>query len=853
MFIILIPDNSYATNGVNLENAGTIIEETALQKVDINFEEVELSDSIKNNSNLISFFKKNSDGTYSAKSAYAEREWVYLPPGTYEVLARNAFYIDDNPLNLKITISFDHDNVGNGQKAQFKGVKDGAGNTKIYLYEWDLDINITYEITDSSGQYINRDFCYGVRDPDGADYLWSGATSSEIYYIPGTRRSGFFEFGQAFKLDSEGIKIQANDLEFTDDGTIFIANNTGSSHFSFTWSTTRDPSFNDMLILPELYYEPHKVNIKINMNGGHLASAHGSMVGTNGDLVTMYGSDIIHKIPFGVSLPDVGLSNWNNPSYINIEKTGYCAKPNEEYYTGEGANRRTYNQVTGYAATDFATDESVDATVTLYVNWVLANYNIGYTLNGGTLGPNAPTSATYNSVIRVSNPTKKGYIFTGWTLQNGNTSTALYGSTNTNVTTSWSNANTKVKAEYFKNLSTQNGQTVTLVANWQAKVYTVVYKGNGGTWNNTDTWSETVTYGSTYNVQDRFYTREGYNFSCWKDPTGATWAENWSGTWQYDNGQYGIENETLVLTAQWNPISYTITYKPNGAVAADVVDTVPYGSKYTVRGYDLFSNGANYIVEWNENSAGGGVSWTIENTNNWTWNYTRNVIVYAIWSDVYTVEYRGNGGTWNNTTTWSETITYGNTYTVQNRLYTYPGHEFVCWKDPTGVTWKEGWSGTWYYTNGQYGITHGKLVLIATWTGNTVTVTVRLDDAAWSNNQMKVALYRNGAEKYAYEDAMKNDNILTWNGVESGTYDVYAYNNNLLGATLVDSGVDLVVTNEGSAAIDYYTLNLNKGVGISAVYTSGIYLKGKPVNIDADVIYGYTWQGWSVISGNSPN
>ena len=849
LFIVLIPKINYATVGVNLEDAATLISESELQKVDLDFKNLILDGAFE-----MSFFEQNVDGTYSAKLPYAGTDMVYMAPGTYSITAKNAFIINNQPLDFRITIYFDHDNVQNGQLIKYKVIKESNENAKLYLYGYNLDANITYEVLNSAGQYVDIDFCYGIRDPDGADYLWNGVATSNIYYNPGVKNEGNYEFGKAFKVDNEGIKIQSHDLEFSDVGVIFIGNNTGSSHFTYTWSTSRDSRFNDMLILPDLYYEPHKVNIKINMNEGSLAESHGSMVGTNGELVTMYGSDIIHKIPFGGSLTENGLSDWNNQNYINVERTGYYAKTNEEYNTSRDGTGTSYNQEIGYAATDFSTNQSTDATITLYVNWVLANYNISYTLNGGSHGEFHPTTATYNSVVRVSNPTRKGYIFTGWTMTNGNTSTALYGTSESNVATAWSEpTSSKVKSEYFKNLTGTNGTTVTLNANWEAKKYKVIYEGNGGTWDNTDTWYDMATFGSGYTVQNNFYTKPGYSFTGWATENGYTGWTGWSGTWVYDNGEYGIKDGELVLYAQWAPISYTVTYKSNGAGGNDVVDTVVFGTAYTVRGYNLFTNGGNYIVEWNENSAGGGASWTIENTNNWIWDYTRNVVLYAIWSNVFTVEYRGNGGTWNNTSSWSNTVTYGNTYTVENNFYTYPGHQFICWKDPTGVTWDEGWTGEWKYNNGQYGIDHGKLVLVAQWTGNTVTVTIKLDNENWSNSQMKVALYRNGTEKYVYEDAVKNGATVTWNGVESGTYDIYAFDMLSPSAILIDSGVDLVVTTAGNATIDYYTLTLNKGTGISEVEYSGRYLKNQPVSIDATVADGYTWEGWSVISGDSPN
>jgi len=46
----------------------------------------------------------------------------------------------------------------------------------------------------------------------------------------------------------------------------------------------------------------------------------------------------------------------------------------------------------------------------------LANtYNLSYVLNNGTHGTYHPTSGTYDTALQISNPTRTGYTFTGWT------------------------------------------------------------------------------------------------------------------------------------------------------------------------------------------------------------------------------------------------------------------------------------------------------------------------------------------------------------------------------------------------------------------------------------------------------
>ena len=56
------------------------------------------------------------------------------------------------------------------------------------------------------------------------------------------------------------------------------------------------------------------------------------------------------------------------------------------------------------------------ANTTIYAHWTVVNYNITYTLNGGTVATSNPSS--YNvttSTFTLNNPTKQNYNFLGWT------------------------------------------------------------------------------------------------------------------------------------------------------------------------------------------------------------------------------------------------------------------------------------------------------------------------------------------------------------------------------------------------------------------------------------------------------
>lgn len=96
------------------------------------------------------------------------------------------------------------------------------------------------------------------------------------------------------------------------------------------------------------------------------------------------------------------------------------------------------------------------ATVDLYARWQANNYKIAYNLDGGTYGTSHPTSADYDTMVAIDNPSKAGYTFTGWTI------------TGYDSTTSGHNAATWTgeTGTSYKNLTATDGATVTFTATW---------------------------------------------------------------------------------------------------------------------------------------------------------------------------------------------------------------------------------------------------------------------------------------------------------------------------------------------------------------------------------------------------
>ena len=116
-------------------------------------------------------------------------------------------------------------------------------------------------------------------------------------------------------------------------------------------------------------WRKNKVNIKLNANGGSLkVTGKGYTIDADGK-IKYNGSDIIQKIDYGSSLTSDGLVNWNNSSYLSLQKEGYGIDSNKVWNTKDNGTGTSFNQTTAYPASDFCDAKEGDCEVTLYANW----------------------------------------------------------------------------------------------------------------------------------------------------------------------------------------------------------------------------------------------------------------------------------------------------------------------------------------------------------------------------------------------------------------------------------------------------------------------------------------------------
>ena len=187
------------------------------------------------------------------------------------------------------------------------------------------------------------------------------------------------------------------------------------------------------------------------------------------------------------------------------------------------------------------------ATVDLYARWQANNYKIAYNLDGGTYGTSHPTSADYDTMVTIDNPSKTGYTFIGWTITgydsttSGHNASAWTGETDTS----------------YKNLAATDGATVTFTATWSKeapKTANLQTTGDVGIKTTSHPDKAVVNIGS--NVQISAVLNTGYVFKGW-----------YNGNVKVSDDLsfvYTMPNKDTVLTAKTTPINYTISYNLNG-------------------------------------------------------------------------------------------------------------------------------------------------------------------------------------------------------------------------------------------------------------------------------------------------
>ena len=530
-----------------------------------------------------------------------------------------------------------------------------------------------------------------------------------------------FKKGNADKINNgtnDITNICLNDIDkkcsikspsISKDGYTIVGWNIDSSASSSIWKANTSKDIDGS----NTYYPiiKSRVNIKLNANGGSVTketSKGGTYTTDSSGIISRNGKNIFHTINYGEKMNSSGLANYNNKDYLYITRNDAIVTKNKEWICLSGCTTsgKVYSQYEAYSSDDFCDAKDKSCTVVLGVNWKTKNYTLIYDNNGGS--GCTSKSITYGEEYgTLCTPSRSGYAFVGWFDSNYKDSPLnYYADTYSDLKNAFGYDANLLYKHYFE-YGLKEGRRIsqyissdkyntegnkTIYAGWKSVVYKINYNANGGSGTME---SDNAEFGTNVTIKNNGFTRDGYTFVGWTTKSNGTddgygWT-GWSGTWNYVDGQYGIAENKLELYAMWKRNAYTISYNP---------------------GYTDLNTCYNMCKS------------------------ERDQVSCADKCDE-TIDTKDAGKMD------SDTVSKGSSVTIKNNAFVRNGYTFAGWttnSDGTddGYGWT-GWSGTWNYDNGQYGINNNKLVLYARWNIKAYTISYNANGGSNApGNQSKI-------------------------------------------------------------------------------------------------------------------
>ena len=224
------------------------------------------------------------------------------------------------------------------------------------------------------------------------------------------------------------------------------------------------------------------------------------------------------------------------------------------------------------------------ADFTLYAVWKKKELSVYLDAAGGSFASpeDARMKALPGDTITLPAPTRTGYTLTGWRDAAGN-------ETNGSACQIPGNADA----------------SFTLTAVWQANTYQLEFNRNssgaGGM------AAQTLTYDSAFTLPENQFARTGYRFAGWNtkaDGSGISYAD-----------RAAVKNlatkGSVTLYAQWTPVTFSVSFDPNGGTLTDSGDSgmpvtydaaygalpVPVRNRYNFKGWFTAREGGEQMTE----------------------------------------------------------------------------------------------------------------------------------------------------------------------------------------------------------------------------------------------------------------
>ena len=182
-------------------------------------------------------------------------------------------------------------------------------------------------------------------------------------------------------------------------------------------------------------------------------------------------------------------------SSINV-KTNTDSRLKYNSFTKSGSEFKGWTTNSDGSGTRYGDGEviNINKNITLYALWNNTKYNVRFDANGGTGSMDIQEfEHTISGVLNENKFSRVGYTFKGW-----------------NTKKDGSGASYTDKQSVLD--LTQNVETITLYAMWEANTYTVIFNSNGG---EGEMNSQSFKYDEEKALSANIYTKEGFIFGGW--------------------------------------------------------------------------------------------------------------------------------------------------------------------------------------------------------------------------------------------------------------------------------------------------------------------------------------------------
>ena len=311
-----------------------------------------------------------------------------------------------------------------------------------------------------------------------------------------------------------------------------------------------------------------------------------------------------------------------------------------------------------------------EPTVTLYAQWGAHEYKVAFNANTeGATGTMTDQSFTYGAdpVALTKNAfSRTGYAFAGWNTKPEPTAQE--------PGMSFSDE------EIVKNLTTDDGVTITLYAQWTVNAYKVAFDANGGKGAMAE---QGFVYDAEQALSKNAFARTGYDFAGWNTvaaPSEADPGESFSDRQAVKN-LAAKDGATVALYAQWTAHSYKVTFDKNASAAKGTMAAQSF--KYDVAQAlrkNAFTRVGYTFAGWNTKADGKGKAYgNGASAKNLASSEGATVTLFAQWRAItFKVAFNKNAKDAKGTMA-AQTFTYDKAQAIKKNAFTRVGYTFYGW------------------------------------------------------------------------------------------------------------------------------------------------------------------------------